>query len=128
MGNRGSATLALLATLLAWTILGAILLWTDPTTSRASEGVFLVTLFAAASGSATVIGLLARRRTPEHHDAIAMSIRQGCIMGVAVTIAVLLQSRRLLTWMNLLLLIGALTVFELFLISLRGGATRASSS
>lgn len=128
MGNRGSATLVLLATLVAWTALGATLLWTDPTASRAAAFVCAAAFFAAVSGSATMIGLLARRRTSEHPEVIGISIRQGCIVGVAVTVAIVLQSRRLLTWINLLLLIGVLTVFELFLVSLRGGAPRASSS
>ena len=54
--------------------------------------------------------------------------RRYLIVGVAVVAGIILQSHALLTWLNFIFLILALTLLELFLISLRRDAHRLPSA
>lgn len=119
--NRGPLTTAIVATVLAWGAWIFVVARTDPATSGAvGLSVFYLALFAAIAGSATMIGLFVRRHDVDHARAIGIAIRQGALTALAVIVAVFLQSRDLLTWLNLIFLVAALTLLELFVISLRG--------
>ncbi|MFH1098485.1 MAG: hypothetical protein V1723_00960 [Candidatus Uhrbacteria bacterium] len=114
-----------LATLLAWVLWFFIVLRTNP--DAGGIGVlaqFLGTLAVAVAGTATLVGLAARRRLADHSRAIRISVRQGILFGLAVAIAVLLRSHNLLTWINLVALVAALTALEWFWISLYRDARR----
>ena len=118
--NRAPLTIAVAATVVAWLAWALIIARTDPTTAGALGFVlFYLTLFTAVSGSAMIVGLFIRRHADDVHRSIRIAIRQGALTGLALTVAVFLQTRDLLTWWNLLFLIVALTLLELFIISLR---------
>ncbi|MBI4142306.1 hypothetical protein HY480_00345 [Candidatus Uhrbacteria bacterium] len=110
----------LIATAISWMVWFGMVLGTDPDAiGWIGVAVFSAALFAAISGTATVIGLFVRRHAPDRTTAIRIAVRQGVLVGVAVVAAAFLQSRQLLSWVNMLFLIVALTLFEFFLISLR---------
>lgn len=117
------------ATAVAWLAWALIIARTDPTTAGVfGFGLFYLTLFAATGGSATIIGLFVRRHPADVQRAIRITIRQGVLTGLAVTIGVFLQAKNLLTWWNLLFLITALTLLELFIVSLRRGTPDESTN
>lgn len=111
--------IAACATGLAWIAWFGVIMRTNPA-SIGWEGfaLFYATLFAAVGGSATVIGLLTRRQREDHARMARIAVRQGVLVGLGVVLAVLLQSRQLFTWLTMLFLIAALTLLELFVISL----------
>lgn len=129
MGFQAPLTLTIIATITAWLVWLLTIARLDPATTGAMGfGLFYLALFCAVSGSATIVGLFVRRRTGDQGRAIHIAIRQGALTGLAVTIAVFLQTRELLTWLNLLFLIAALTLLELFIVSLRRGTPDESTN
>ncbi len=121
MGNGvRPITTMLIATAISWVVWFGLVLGTDPDAiGWIGIAVFSAALFAAVSGTTTVIGLFVRRHAPDRAATIRIAVRQGVLVGIAVVIAAFLQSRQLLSWVNILFLIVALTLFEFFLISLR---------
>lgn len=118
---RMPLALTAIATLVAWGAWVLTIALVDPEAAGTVHLLlFYSTLLAAVAGSATLIGLWVRRRASDRLHAVVVAIRQGALVAIAVTIAVWLSSRGFLTWMNLILLIAALTALEMFLISLRG--------
>lgn len=123
---RTPFTLTIIATITAWLVWLLTIARLDPATAgMIGYSIFYLALFCAVGGSATIVGLFVRRRTGDQGRAIHIAIRQGALTGLAVTIAVFLQTRELLTWLNLLFLIAALTLLELFIVSLRRTAESA---
>jgi|GEM_PF-1081592 len=123
-GNHATITITIAATLLAWIAWGLTIALVDPNASGwIGILVFSLTLFAAVGGSATVIGLSVRRHAPERARAIRIAIRQGVLTGLAVIVGIFLASRGLFSWVNMLFLIIALTLLELFWISLGARAS-----
>ena len=121
--------MAIIATVLAWAVWLVVIGRTDPTTvGMAGRVVFYLALFTAVGGSAMIIGLFVRRKHPDRIRAIRIAIRQGTLTAFAVIAAVFLQSRDLLTWFNLIFLVAALTLLELFWISLRRGTPDESTN
>ncbi|MBI4434270.1 hypothetical protein HY635_00400 [Candidatus Uhrbacteria bacterium] len=118
--NRAPLTITVAATVVAWLAWVFIIARTDPATAGTFGFVlFYLTLFAAVGGSAMIVGLFIRRHVDDAPRSIRIAIRQGALTGLAIAVAVFLQTRDLLTWWNLLFLIAALTLLELFMISLR---------
>ena len=114
-----------LATALCW--LGWLsVVWTvDPSETRLLGLVlFYATFCLALIGTFSVLGLgmraLVRRQDPVSRHA-ATSFRQSVLLTCLLAGALALQSNALLTWWNLLLFIGTMTVLEFFLISVRSG-------
>lgn len=129
MGFQAPLTLTIIATIVAWLVWFLTIARLDPATVGVTGfGLFYLALFCAVSGSATIVGLFVRRRTGDHGRAIRIAIRQGALTGLTVIIAVFLQTKELLTWLNLLFLIVALTLLELFIISLRRGTPDESTN
>ena len=121
--HRSPITTVLLATAISWVVWFGVVLGTDPDAMGwVGITVFSAALFAAVSGTATVMGLFVRRHASDHAAVIRIAVRQGVLVGVAVIAAAHLQSRQLLSWVNIVFLIAALTLFEFFLISLRSNA------
>ncbi len=114
-----------LSTLLCWLGVFSIIEVIDP--SQAGLLGFLMfyaALALALIGTFSVFGMLLRAAF-RRHEAItrhmAVSFRQSVLLTVLVVGSLLLQSKTLLTWWNLLLFIGTLTLLEFFLISFRSG-------
>lgn len=112
--------LTVFATLIAWASWGATVTWTDPTAVGWTGFVlFYLTFFLAVTGTAATIGCVVRRRTADPALSMGIAVRQGVLVGVGSTTAVLLQAWSLLTWENMVLLVIALTLLELALILVR---------
>ncbi|MBI4433877.1 hypothetical protein HY632_03820 [Candidatus Uhrbacteria bacterium] len=116
--------LTMFATIIAWTSWGATVTFTDPTSvGWTGFALFYLTFFLAVTGTVTVMGTVLRRRAAD--VAVAIAMRQGVLVGVGSTVAVLLQAWSLLTWINMILLVASFTLLELALILLR--RSRSSS-
>lgn len=114
-----------LSTALCWLGVFSILNIVDPV----DAGVLGLVLFYAALslaliGTFSVLGMLLRAALRRHEAAtrhVAVSFRQSLLLTLLVVGALILQSRMILTWWNLLLFAGTLVVLEFFLISFRSG-------
>ncbi|MFH1430663.1 MAG: hypothetical protein ABIG71_04035 [Candidatus Uhrbacteria bacterium] len=125
--GKSAVLIAVIATVGAWAIWGIIVSRLNPNEiGLGGFVIFYAVLFLAVSGSATVLGLLARRRSSDPEHALRVAVRQGMITGVGAVAAVILQSRGLLSWINLVFLVAALTILELFVISLQRREGRQS--
>lgn len=118
--SRGTLITTIGATIAAWAVWFFVIIRMDPI----AGGTLTITLFhtallIAVSGSATIVGLVVRRGEADRRRILRIAVRQGFLIGIGVTIAIFLQSRTLLTWVNTVFLIAALTLLELFIISLR---------
>ena len=124
MQQRRAMYCLIAATMLAWGSWLATVFSMDPTIANTvGFFVFYVTLGCAVAGSAVLLGVVVRRRAVPWERELPIAIRQGVLVGVGVVIAVILQSRALLSWINLVFLVIALTLLELFWISLRRGGS-----
>lgn len=129
MRHHGAFVSALAATILAWILWLATAFTTDPNAARTvGFALFYTTFWCAVAGSATFIGIAVRRHTVPREDGARIAIRQGVLVGVAVTLAVFLQSRGILSWVNITFLITALTLIEWFWISRTLGMRKESAT
>lgn len=109
-----------LATVLAWGLWGLTVSRALPTDFGTIEwAVFYGISFLATAGTATIVGLIVRRRSEDPARATRRAVRQGVLIGLALTAALGLQSHRLLSWVNALFLIAMLTVLEFFWVSVQ---------
>lgn len=84
--------------------------------------LFFVTLFCAASGTFSILGLGLRRLwRPEefvvHH--VAAAFRQSLFFALLLVIVLVLQHAGALTWITLSLSVVVVTVFELLVLRFR---------
>lgn len=83
---------------------------------------FYISLFLSLVGTFSLIGFLARFLLIKDkiiRNQLSISLRQSFLFTFLIIGLLFLQSKRLLTWWNIALLIMALTVLEFFLISYR---------
>ena len=112
-----------LSTALCWLGVFAVIQIVDPS----EAGVLGVLLFYAALslaliGTFSALGMVVRAGLHRHEAVsrhVAVSFRQSLLLTVLVVGSLVLQSRSLLTWWNLLLFAGTLTFLEFFLVSFR---------
>lgn len=113
----------MLSTVLCWLGWLSILQFVDPLGPVAlSHGLFYATLSLALIGTFSIIGLIVRTLLRKHEAVsrhASVSFRQSLLLTFLVIGSLALQSRSLLTWWNLLLFVGTLTLLEFFLISFR---------
>ncbi len=85
--------------------------------------LFYAALALALAGTFAIAGLtvrsLMRRREPAARF-VPVSFRQGALFSVMFVAGLALQSRALLAWWNLALLLGSAVTVEFLLMSLRG--------
>lgn len=110
------------ATAICWATWISALFNTNPfEASLVSFIVFYLSLFLALLGTLAIASLAMRiwvfKQNDPHFRQVKKSFRQGILLSVLFVIAVILQSQRLLNWLNTLLLIFAFTFFELFFIA-----------
>ena len=119
---------------LFWMLLSTALCWLGwfavlETVDHATAGLLGFVLFYASFslallGTFAMIGLAARAQFKRHElisRHVSTSFRQGLLLTCLFGGALFLQSRSVLTWWNLLLFTGTLTVLEFFLVSIRSG-------
>src|SRR3989338_10910972 len=103
------------ATLVAWFVFGAIMLFTNPEESSAViHLVFYMSTFIALLGTLTLGGIFVRAKVLRNDTLIlrqvGTSLRQSFLFSFLFTSALYLQSKGLLVWWNVLFLILALTI------------------
>ncbi|MBU1131954.1 hypothetical protein KKC32_01720 [Patescibacteria group bacterium] len=110
-------------TLVCWLAWLAVLIMINP----AQAGIlaflfFYLSLGFALVGTFSVFGLLMRWRFSKEemaHKHMKIASRQSILFAVLILVAFFLQSQRLLTWWNLVILIVIAAFVELFFISYR---------
>lgn len=84
--------------------------------------LFYASLSLALIGTFAIIGLAGRAAVRPQEPAarhVSASFRQSLLFTTLLTGSLMLQSRSMLNWWNLLFFVGALTILELFLVSWR---------
>lgn len=110
------------ATFFCW-IAWIIVLWrTNPFSAGwVSFFVFYASLFLALWGTLALCGLFIKikiqHQDDPHFRQVKKTFRQGLLITILFLIALILQSQRILTWWNTIILVLAFTFFELFLIT-----------
>lgn len=112
------------ATLLSWLAFGLVFFLIDPTTAaRAGVFMFYLSLFLALLGTVAILGFLIRMKLRRGEVIISLEVagafRQGFFLAFLFTSSLYLQSKNVLVWWNVLLLIAALTILEFLFISYR---------
>jgi len=110
------------AVLLASACLAAILIYLSPELVNPSVFIlFYLSLFIAATGIFTLIGLFIRWISNRRGFSLSVnriftqleiSFRQGLLLAVILVSALVLQSQRILTWWHLPLLVGIVSSAE----------------
>ncbi|HLD82131.1 MAG TPA: hypothetical protein VJA22_02935 [Patescibacteria group bacterium] len=121
MGIKSYITAMIMGTLVSLTALCLTLIFINPENANTfSLALFYTSLFLSILGIFSLFGLLMRNLIFKHEIAIhkaKISLRQSFWFASLATIAMVLQSFRLLKWWNILLLLGAFLIFEfLFLV------------
>jgi len=103
---------------LAW--LAVLLLMNPGTDSFLAILLFYLSFTFAILGSFLLIGYVVRgltNQTEMPYKHVKSASRQAMLFTTLIVIALVLQSKRYLTWWNLLILIALLSFVELFFIS-----------
>ncbi len=115
----------IIGTALSWTAWALVLTTLDPTTGGAmSLMLFYGSFFLALFGTATIVGFFLRywlERETVLFRQIAVALRHGTLVSVGSTLALLLQSHRLLNLWSIIALVALAIVTELFFLD---GQTR----
>lgn len=123
MSLRTYLILMILATLLSWIAWGLVIYLIDP-----AEADFLgllcfySSLLLAFSGSLALLGFFLRAKFLKSlplFKHVIKAFRQGFLLASLLVLAFFLQSKRFLTWWNIILLVSIFTVLEFFFISHR---------
>jgi len=115
--------------ILGWAGVVSILFLVDPAGTSLGKAMFFVSVFVAIVSTLTLIGYGSRWLFNRHLTAetkIYVSFRQGLLFGLAAIIGLFLQSQRLLTAGNALLLVALLAAIEYFFLSLKQNQSRGA--
>jgi len=108
-------------TVFCWLVFGYIIWTVNPEATNATGfWLFYLSLFLALSGTAAIIGFLIRFVFLRHELAVGqvkIAFRQSFLFSGFIIAALFLSARDLLTALNLLILIIALSALEFFLLS-----------
>lgn len=114
-----------LASAVCWVALWLVIFYMNPIGSGLTALLFFyVSLFLAVVGTFAVIGFALRSKILGKElifNQVAVAFRQAFWFGVLAVVSLWLQSRGMLTWYNLILLILALVVIEFFFLSSKSG-------
>lgn len=113
-----------LATLIAWLAFALVLFLVDPASAEiAGLIIFYVSLFLAILGTISVLGFFLRVKLHKGEvilpREVAGAFRQGFFLSFLFVSALYLQSKDMLVWWNIVLLVGAVTILEFLFISYR---------
>jgi len=114
---------AVFATLLAFASLVAVIVYLDPSSGDwLTMVLFYSSVFISTAGFLSLIGLIARRLSRKSRLILSInrqlrdSFRQGVLLAIILVVTLILQSRSLVNWQSLAILIGAVGLTE-FLMS-----------
>lgn len=114
------------ATLIAWICVAMIVTMTSPADAHAAVlGILYTAGFLALAGTYSLAGFGLRIWLLKQHYFVSrhvlIALRQGMLLALLTVIALVLASRGILSWWTALLTMGALTLFEFFFVSGKGG-------
>jgi len=114
-------------TLLCWAGWLLVLFFINPdTTSLMGFLMFYLSLFFALTGTLALLSYLFRlifTRINTKVEKVQISFRQAIFWSIVIVISLLLQSSRLLNWLNTLFLVSLVTFIEFLFISLKKDGT-----
>ncbi len=121
MTLRAYLMLMTIATLAFWLAFGGVIISVDPLTADAlGLSLFYLTLLFALTGTGAILGFTVRFLALKQElvaRSVLVAFRQALLAAILITAVLFLFSRQLFSWLNLGLLILALTAFEFFLLS-----------
>ena len=121
MTFRRYLILMIVSTAVCWFGWFSVIRFVDPLSAGLlGFSLFYASLGLSLIGTLAVIGLAGRTIVRAHEPVarhVSASFRQGLLFSVLLIGSLMLQSRSMLNWWNLLFFIGAVTILELFLIS-----------
>ena len=123
MSLRFYIILMVLGTAVCWGAWALVLIFLDPASADwLGFLLFYSSLYLALVGSFAIIGMGLRLLFAQSGGVfreVAIAFRQAFFFGFMVIAALLLQKEGLFTWWNMLLLVAALTLIELFFLAMR---------
>ncbi len=126
MTLRSYLTVMSILTLITWGIFLFVASTVDPySTNWLGFVLFYAALFIALVGLITLIGFLIRFVILQQglaFNLIKLSFRQSFILAAFIIFGLYLQAHNLLTWLNLVFLVGVFSILEIFLITNRNKA------
>lgn len=109
----------IISTVLALACLLAILIYFPPASSTCLIlSLFYLSLFISATGTLTIIGLILRRishrKVSPNRANLQLwdSFRQGMLLSIILTLALILQSQRALSWWKMLVIVFGVGIIE----------------
>ncbi|OGF33756.1 hypothetical protein A2316_03330 [Candidatus Falkowbacteria bacterium RIFOXYB2_FULL_38_15] len=107
--------------ILCWVLWFLVLFFVDPGEAGIFDFIFFyLSLFLASVGSLSVLGLALRMKFSKDEvvfRAVTISFRQAAMLSFLVIGSLLLQSKNLLNWWNIIFLVLAVVIFEFFFIT-----------
>ncbi len=121
MTLRAYLILMIIATLAFWLAFGIIVVNVDPqATSWTGLTLFYVLLVCALTGTGSIIGFVVRflaLRRELVARSVLVAFRQALLAALLIAAVLFLFSQRLFSWLNIGLLLVALSALEFFLLS-----------
>lgn len=123
MSVKQYSVIMFIGTIICWAGWWMVVSTFDPASAGwIGFGLFYASLFLALVGTFALVGL-GLRLVLLRHDMIlvqaTLAFRQAISFALLAIIALFLQSKNLLTWWNGLLLVGALTLIEFMIVSMK---------
>lgn len=110
-----------LASIVCWVAWGLVIFYMNPVSSGLTAVIFFyLSLFLAMAGTFSVVGFTLRAKIFGGElifRQVTVALRQAGWFGFLTVFSLWLQSKNLLTWYNLILLILALLIIEFFFLS-----------
>ncbi|MFZ5365598.1 MAG: hypothetical protein ACOZBH_05405 [Patescibacteria group bacterium] len=123
MTLRKYLIILLICTTFCWLTFVAVLMYTNPGSTNWIGFSFLyLSLFVSLIGTFSIGGILFRwvsKKQSLQDKQIDISSRQSIILSFFAVVSLFLQSLRLLTWWNLIILVAVISLVEIFFISHR---------
>ena len=114
-------TIMSIMTTICWSAFALIIFTVDPTSTNSTGFIlFYISLYLSIVGTAAIVGFLVRFVALKQHLAFRLvkdAFRQSFLFAALITFSLWLLPRGLFSWLNLLLLVIALTVLEFFWLS-----------
>ena len=119
--------LMIITTIVSWSAWGVVVFSINPYEADFFGLIFFyISLFFSLLGTFSIVGSIVRKKLVKKDilfRQVVISFRQAIFFSLLIVVSLFLQSGRILTWWNILVLVLALSVIELFSISKRGTIT-----
>lgn len=114
----------MLSTFFCWFSFGLILFYVDPTKAGFwGLAAFYASMFFATCGTFTLMGFYLRvwfSKNEVLFSHVLPSFRQAILLSIVLCVSLILQSFRLLSWWNGVILVAACALLEFYLRNERG--------